>query len=156
MQFIQRAAGYSLAGDVSEQVLFVLYGKGSNGKSTFLTGLMHTMGDDFAMQSPDGFLMAKQGETHPTERADLFGRRFVSSVEVEDGRRLNESLVKSLTGGDAIRARRMREDHWQFRPTHKLWIAANHKPVIRGTDRGIWRRVRLVPFVVTIPDARAR
>jgi putative DNA primase/helicase len=150
--YIQRAVGYSLTGSVQEQCLFLLYGLGSNGKSTFLDGIMRTFGKDFSMQAADGLLMAKGGETHPTERADLFGMRFVSSVEVEEGRRLNESLAKQLTGGDMIRARRMREDFWEFPPTHKLWMAANHKPVIRGTDHGIWRRVKLVPFIVTIAD----
>jgi putative DNA primase/helicase len=151
--FLQRSVGYSLTGSVAEQVLFLLWGKGANGKSTFLNALLETLGRDYAMQAPDGLLMAKQSDAHPTERADLFGKRFVSSVEVEEGRRLAESLVKQLTGGDAIRARRMREDHWEFRPTHKLWMAANHKPTIWGTDHGIWRRVKLIPFVVTIADA---
>jgi putative DNA primase/helicase len=151
--FLQRAVGYSLTGSVAEQVLFLLWGKGSNGKSTFLNALLDSLGDDYSMQAPDGLLMVKHGDSHPTERADLHGKRFVSSVEVEEGRRLAESLVKQLTGGDSIRARRMREDHWQFAPTHKLWLAANHKPTIVGTDHAIWRRVKLIPFTVTIPDA---
>jgi putative DNA primase/helicase len=98
--------------------------------------------------------MVKRHEAHPTERADLFGKRLVTCIETEAGRRLAESLVKELTGGDAIRARRMREDHWQFLPSHKLVIAANHRPVVYGTDNGIWRRLRLVPFNVTIPPER--
>jgi putative DNA primase/helicase len=150
--FLQRALGYSLTGSVAEQSLFLLWGKGSNGKSTFINAVLDVIGTDYAMQAPDGLLMVKRGDSHPTERADLFGKRFVSSVEVEDGARLAESLVKQLTGGDSVRARRMREDHWQFTPTHKLWMAANHKPTIRGTDHGIWRRVKLLPFVVTIAD----
>lgn len=151
--FLQRAVGYSLTGIVTEQVLFLLWGKGANGKSTFLNAILDTLGGDFGMQAPDSLLMVKHGESHPTERADLFGKRFVSSVEVEEGRRLAESLVKQLTGGDAIRARKMREDFWEFLPTHKLWMAANHKPQIRGTDHGIWRRVKLIPFDVTIAVA---
>ena len=151
--FLQRAIGYSLTGSVAEQCLFLLWGTGSNGKSTFLNAVIDMLGPDYSMQAPDGLLMVKSGEAHPTERADLFGKRLVSSVEVEEGKRLAESLVKQLTGGDSIRARRMREDHWQFTPTHKIFMAANHKPVIRGTDHGIWRRVKLVPFVVTIADA---
>jgi putative DNA primase/helicase len=95
-------------------------------------------------------LLAKRG-SHPTELADLFGARLVASVEVEDGRRLAESLVKQLTGGDRIKARRMREDFWEFAPTHKVFLAANHKPVVRGTDHAIWRRIKLVPFDVVIP-----
>jgi putative DNA primase/helicase len=132
-------------------MLLMLYGKGANGKSTFLNALIDLLGPGYAMQAADGLLMAKNSESHPTDRADLYGKRFVSSVEVDDNRRLAESRVKQLTGGDAIRARRMREDFWQFKPTHKLWLAANHMPVIKGTDLGIWRRVKLVPFTVTIP-----
>jgi len=95
-------------------------------------------------------LVAKKG-SHPTEVADLFGMRLVASIEVEDGRRLAESLVKQLTGGDKVRARRMRQDFWQFDPTHKVFMAVNHKPEIRGTDTAIWRRLRLIPFEQTIP-----
>ena len=79
--------------------------------------------------------------------------RLVASIEVEDGRRLAESLVKSLTGGDKVRARRMRQDFWQFDPTHKVFMAVNHKPEVRGTDTAIWRRLRLLPFEQTIPPA---
>lgn len=93
--FLQRAVGYSLTGSVAEQVLFLLWGTGANGKSTFLNAIIDTLGNDYAMQAPDGLLMAKQGESHPTELADLFGKRFVSSVEVEDGRRLSEPLIKN-------------------------------------------------------------
>jgi putative DNA primase/helicase len=93
--------------------------------------------------------MARRGEHHPTERATLYGKRFVSSSETGDGRRLAEDLLKSLTGGDPIECRRMREDFWEFQPTHKLWLATNHKPQIRGTDHAIWRRIRLIPFDIT-------
>jgi putative DNA primase/helicase len=90
--------------------------------------------------------MARTHEAHPTERADLHGKRLVVAVETEDGRRLAESLVKELTGGDTIRARRMKENFFEFAPTHKLVLCTNHKPTIRGSDNGIWRRIRLVPF----------
>src|SRR5690606_33658354 len=92
------------------------------------------------------------GDNHPTKRAGLFGKRLVASIETEEGSRLRESLVKELTGGDRISARRMKEDYWEFEPTHKIVLATNHKPQIRGTDHAIWRRVHLVPFTVTIPD----
>jgi phage/plasmid-associated DNA primase len=92
--------------------------------------------------------------SHPTEVADLHGRRLVTNVETEEGRRLKESLVKQLTGGDRISARRMREDPWNFWPTHTLFMATNHKPEIRGTDNAIWNRIKLIPFDVSIPKDR--
>jgi hypothetical protein len=90
-------------------------------------------------------------DRHPTERADLCGKRFVAAIETEQGRKLAEVFVKEATGGDPIRARRMREDFWEFQPTHKVFLATNHKPIITGTDTAIWERIRLVPFTVTIP-----
>jgi putative DNA primase/helicase len=150
--YLRRVVGYGLTGDVSEQVLWFFHGAGANGKSTFLLTVLALLGD-YAMQAVAELLMAKVSESHPTERADLFGRRFVATIETEEGKRLAEALMKQLTGGDRIRARRMRKDFFEFSPTHKIVLAANHKPVIRGTDRGVWRRIKLVPFTVTIPDA---
>jgi putative DNA primase/helicase len=150
--YVQKAAGYSMTGDVSEQALFFLHGAGANGKSTFLNVLMYTLGDYARQASPD-LLMFKYGNEHPTALADLRGRRLVTTTEVQEGRRMAEVMVKQLTGGDRISARRMREDFSEFDPTHKIWLAANHKPVIRGTDHAIWRRIRLIPFTVQIPEA---
>ena len=150
-RFFKKLVGYALTGDISEHVLPVLYGTGANGKSTILNALLATVGD-YGMQAAPDLLVAKKG-SHPTEVADLFGMRLVASIEVEDGRRLAESLVKQLTGGDKVRARRMRQDFWQFDPTHKVFMAVNHKPEIRGTDTAIWRRLRLIPFTETIPPA---
>ena len=147
--FLQRAIGYSLTGDVSEQVLIILYGTGANGKSTFLNAVMGMLGD-YSMKATADLLMKTDG--HPTEKTDLFGKRFVAAIETGEGKKLNEEFIKEATGGDPIRARRMREDMWQFDPTHKLFLATNHKPGIKGTDHAIWRRLRLVPFNVTIPD----
>jgi P4 family phage/plasmid primase-like protien len=150
-QFFKKVCGYALTGDVSEQMLPVLFGTGANGKSTVLNALLAVLGD-YGMQAAPDLLVAKKG-SHPTELADLFGMRFVASIEVEDGSRLAESLVKQLTGGDRIKARRMRQDFWEFEPTHKVFMACNHKPQVRGTDNAIWRRIRLVPFTETIPPA---
>ncbi len=130
------------------------YGSGANGKSVFLNTLLAILGDDYAMKAPHDLLMAKRGNSHPTERASLFGKRMVAAIETDEGRRLAEGLVKELTGGDSITARRMYEDNWQFWPTHKIWMCANHKPIVRGNDYGIWRRIKLIPFVVTIPPKR--
>jgi putative DNA primase/helicase len=107
---------------------------------------------DYALQAVSELLMAKNTEAHPTERADLFGRRFVATIETDEGKRMAESLMKQLTGGDSVRARRMREDFWEFDPTWKIFLAANHRPVIRGCDFAVWRRIKLVPFTVTIPE----
>jgi putative DNA primase/helicase len=147
--FFKKLCGYAITGDVSEHILAVLYGTGANGKSTILNALLEAA-NDYGMQAAPDLLVAKKG-AHPTEVADLFGKRLVASIEVEDGRRLAESLVKQLTGGDKVRARRMRQDFWQFDPTHKVFMAVNHKPEVRGTDTAIWRRIRLIPFTETIP-----
>ncbi len=149
--FFKKLCGYALTGDVSEHILPVLYGTGANGKSTILNALLEAAGE-YGMQAAPDLLIAKRGG-HPTEVADLFGMRLVASIEVEDGRRLAEALVKSLTGGDKVRARRMRQDFWQFDPTHTAFLCTNHKPEIRGTDNAIWRRIRLIPFTETIPPA---
>jgi putative DNA primase/helicase len=148
--YVQRAAGYGCTADVSAQCLFFLYGSGANGKSTFLNALLGVLGD-YAKQAAPDLLVAKEG-SHPTELADLRGARFVATIEVEDGKRMAEGLVKQMTGGDRIRARFMRQDFFEFSPTHKLFFAANHKPIIRGTDHAIWRRIKMIPFTETIGE----
>lgn len=150
--FLQRAVGYSLTGSVQEQVLFFPYGGGANGKSTFLKAILAILGRDYAKQAAPELLTVGQ-DRHPTELADLAGVRFVASIEVAEGKRLAEALVKQLTGGDPVKARLMRQDFFQFDPAFKIWLAANHKPVIRGTDYAMWRRIKLIPFTVTIPEA---
>jgi putative DNA primase/helicase len=149
--FVQRLAGYGLTGGIAEHILSIFYGPGSNGKTTLCETLLSLWGDYGGPAAPD-LLMAKRDDTHPTGVADLHGKRLVVSQEVGEGRRLHETLVKQLTGGDTIKARRMRQDYWQFRPTHKLILYTNHKPIVRGTDHAIWRRIALVPFTVTIPE----
>ncbi len=153
--FLQRAAGYTLTGDTSEQCLFYLYGTGKNGKSTWSELLMHLLGA-YALKTPTETLMVKQyGGSVPNDIARLPGARMVLSAEIEEGKRLAESLVKDLTGGDTIVARFLRQEFFEFRPTHKLWMYGNHKPIIRGTDEGIWRRIHLIPFDVWIaPEER--
>jgi putative DNA primase/helicase len=149
-QFLQRAVGYAAVGVVREEVLPILHGSGANGKTTLTGVLMEALGD-YAMQAAPDLLMLKRG-THPTELSDLFGARFVVSTETEDGRRLAESVVKNLTGRERIKARRMREDFWEFDPTHTVFLSTNHRPEVKGTDHAIWRRPKLIPFTVTIPD----
>jgi putative DNA primase/helicase len=152
--FLQRFFGYCLTGLVTEQKLPIFWGKGANGKSTVLEALLTLLGSDYAIKAAQDMLVMKKYASHPTERADLFGRRLVVCSETGEDERLNEALVKDLTGGERIRARRMKEDFWEFKPTHKLVICTNHKPTISGTDHGIWRRPLLVPFTQTFwnPD----
>lgn len=154
-RYIQRVAGYAITGAVRDHVLPIFYGTGANGKSTVLNTLIDLLGSDYAMKAAPDLLLSRDGNSHPTERASLFGKRLVVAIETEDGQRFNESLVKELTGGDQITARRMREDFWSFMPTHKIILATNHRPTVRGTDRGIWRRLKLIPFSVAIDDAAA-
>lgn len=148
--FVQKFVGYSMTGLITEQVLAFLYGNGANGKSTFLHIISRVFGDYFA-QLPVESLMATKNEQHSTVLTDLRGVRFVVASEPEDGRRFNEGLLKQLTGGERIKARRMHENFMDFESTAKLWIMGNHKPTIRGSDYAIWRRIRLIPFTVTIP-----
>ena len=152
VDYLQRIVGYALTGEVREHVLGFFFGGGANGKSTFLSTL-HAMLGDYASPAPRGLLFRSRGERHPTELASLHGRRFVTCSEIEEGQAFDEALVKDITGGDPIECRRMREDFWSFAPTHKLFLAGNHKPTVRGDDEGIWRRMRLVPWTVTIPEA---
>jgi P4 family phage/plasmid primase-like protien len=152
IDFLQRCAGYSLTGDVTEHMLLILYGSGANGKSVFLNTLLALTGPYGKQAAPD-LLLATRYDRHPTELADLLGIRALISSETDQGRRLAEARIKSLTGGDPIKARYMHGDFFTFPPTHKIWMATNHKPIVRGTDRGIWRRLKLIPFTVTIPDS---
>jgi putative DNA primase/helicase len=151
IQYLQRAVGYALTGDVGEQCLFFLHGSGQNGKTTFLGAILDMLGD-YAIQTVAELLLERKYESHPTERADLCGRRFVATIETDEGKRMAEALMKQMTGGDKIRARQMRQDFFEFWPTHKFFLAANHKPVIQGTDLGTWRRIKLVPFTIAISD----
>lgn len=149
--FMQEIVGYSLTGLTTEQVLTFCHGGGANGKSTLLETLLAMMGEYGKVAEPD--LLLARDQAHPTGIADLQGARLVVSSEIEHGRRLAEAVVKQLTGSDRIKARFMRADYFEYTPTHKILVAANHKPVIRGTDLAIWRRLRLVPFTVTIDRA---
>jgi putative DNA primase/helicase len=153
--YVQRVCGRMLAGVIRENILPVAFGDGANGKSTIFGTLLHVFGTDYAMKTSRDFLMSKHFESHPTEMMDLFGKRFVLSVETEKNKTLNETLVKELTGNDVIRGRRMRENTWEFTPTHSLILATNNKPEIQGTDYAIWRRVKLLPFSVVVSDKQA-
>ena len=148
--FVRRAAGYSATGDTSEQCMFIHHGPGANGKSTFQEAVSAALGD-YAMRTPTETLLVKRAGGVPNDIARLKGARFVTASETEEGRRLAESLVKDLTGQDTISARFMWAEWFDFKPTHALHLSTNHKPEIRGTDAAIWRRIRLIPWAVTIP-----
>jgi putative DNA primase/helicase len=148
----QRVIGYSMTGDVSERVLFFLYGPGANGKTTFLEANYAMLGD-YAQRIDPETLMVHRDTNIPNDIAALQGVRFVPTVEVEEGKRLAEVLVKQLTGTDTLRARLLYHEYFDYHPCFHIWLAANHYPVIKGTDRAIWDRIRLIPFVVTIPLA---
>jgi putative DNA primase/helicase len=152
LKYVWKATGYSLTGDCSEQCFFFLHGNtGNNGKSTFVETLLALFGD-YARQTPTETLMAKMGDAGiSNDIARLKDARFVAAPETEDGKRLNEGLIKRLTGGDTITARFMHQEFFEFKPQFKVWMTGNHRPEIRGTDDAIWRRVALIPFQVTIP-----
>jgi putative DNA primase/helicase len=149
--YLKRLVGMSLTADIGAQQLQFLYGTGQNGKSTFLNIILALLGE-YGMQAAPNFLLVREHEQHPTELTDLFGKRFVSTIEIEKGKELAEALMKTLTGSERVRARRMREDFWEFPPTWKVWLAANDKPKVKGRDKATWRRIKLIPFEVTIPD----
>jgi putative DNA primase/helicase len=152
--FLQRALGYALTGTTREHVLIILHGVGSNGKTTLCETVAAVLGEDYAQRAPVELLLRKWRDSVPTDVARLRGARFVTAIETDQGRRLAESLVKALTGGDKLTARFMRQDYFEFVPTHKLFLATNHRPEIWGTDLAMWRRVKLVPFSVVIPDEK--
>jgi len=153
VEFLQRAIGYSVTGDTGEQVVFLLWGTGANGKSVFLETLRRVLGDYAVNASADTFLTKPAGAI-PNDVARLHGARLVTAIETGDGARLAESLVKQITGGDTLTARFLHREYFEFRPAFKVFLATNHKPRITGSDYAIWRRIRLIPFEVTIPPER--
>ncbi len=155
VNYLQRLIGYAITGLTQEHVLLFFWGGGNNGKSTFFTALLNALGDDYCCATPPDLLFMPRGAgaPHPTEIASLYGKRMAACAEIGEGQRLDEAKVKRLTGGDPIRCRRMNEDWWTFTPTHTIFMGGQHKPAISGTDFGIWRRVRLIPWKIQIAAA---
>ncbi len=152
IRYVQRAVGYSMTGLTNEQCFFMLYGTGANGKSTFLNVLSTLLGD-YAQQTPFETILQKKYESDArSDLAALVGSRFVRASEGDKNRRLAESVVKLLTGEDSVTVRKLYGNFFTYRPEFKLWLATNHKPRIGGNDHGIWRRIRVIPFNVQIPD----
>ncbi|GAB7070419.1 hypothetical protein H7J06_24590 [Mycobacterium hodleri] len=149
-EFVQRLVGVGLLGAVHEHVLPIFTGTGANGKSVWDKAIRWTLGDYACTAEPDLF-MHREG-AHPTGEMDLRGVRWVAVSESEKDRRLAEATMKRLTGGDTIRARRMRQDFVEFKPSHTPLLITNHLPRVSGDDPAIWRRLRVVPFDVVIPD----
>lgn len=150
--FVQKAAGSGLIGH-AVQHLFINYGDGGNGKGTFYNTIGMLLGDDYYTVPHQGLITVQKHMQHDTVKASLYGARMAVAGETAESARLNEAQVKELTGGDILRARRMRENEWSFRPTYTMFMHTNHKPTIQGNDEGIWRRVFLIPWTVIIPEA---
>jgi putative DNA primase/helicase len=150
MDYVHRAVGYSLTGSTQEHVLFLLHGAGANGKSTFLETLRKLLGT-LAKQSGIETFLTRKYVGIPNDIARLKGARLATAVEADSGRNFAEANLKLLTGGDTVTARFLYNEHFEFRPRFKLWIATNHRPRINSVDNAIWRRIQLIPFGVTIP-----
>lgn len=151
--YVQRAAGYTLSGHISEHCLFFLWGVGANGKSVFVNTMNALLGEYTTTIASDTLMARHQGQA-TNDLARLVGKRLVITTEIEDGRRWSEALVKSLTGGDRVPARFLFKEYFEFSPAFKLFVVGNHRPVVRGTDEGIWRRIQLIPFRVSFPPHR--
>lgn len=154
IDFIQKAVGYSLSGSTREQCMFVLFGNGRNGKSVFLDIINDILGTYATNIQPQTLMVKQQSSGANSDIARLKGARLVTTTEPNDGVRLDEGLVKQLTGGDKVTARHLYGNEFEFEPEFKIWMATNHKPIIRGTDDGIWRRLKMIPFQYQIPDKK--
>ena len=151
IDYLQTTLGYSLTGDIGEQCLFILYGIGFNGKSTFINTIQEILGD-YAISTPFDTFLSKIGSHIPNDLARMRGARFVTAVEAGEGRKFNEAILKSVTGRDKITARFLRQEYFEFSATFKLWLATNHKPTVREFSPAYWGRIRLIPFKLIIPE----
>ncbi len=151
--YLQTAVGYTLTGSNREQCLFFLHGKGSNGKGVFSETIKRLFGD-YGQTAPEVMFTKDRNQGASNDIARLAGCRLAIAAELEENVSFAESRIKALTGDDTISARFLFKELFDFRPTHHFWISGNHKPNIRGSDLGIWRRIRLLPFTVTIPDEK--
>jgi len=157
VRFIQRAVGYTLTGMTTEQCFFILHGHGSNGKSTLLRALTALFGGGYSTNANFATFLANTNAGQYGPRPDLArlaGARFVMSTEPDEGARFSESVIKSITGGDPITAALKYENDFEFVPVLKLWLSVNHKPKVGDTSHAMWRRIRLIPHDVIIPDAK--
>lgn len=151
IEYLQKSVGYTLTGLTKEQVLFILYGKGNNGKTTFLETLRFIL-NDYSAQADFNTFLERKSEGARNDLARLAGKRFVTATEIGRGKKMAEEVVKQITGGDKVTARFLYKEYFEYAPQFKIFMATNNKPVIRGTDLGIWRRIRLIPFSVIIAE----
>lgn len=154
IDYLYRALGYSLCGDTSEQCIFICLGNGKNGKSVLLSTIAYILGDYAMSLRPDSLMVQRFQSSANSDIARLKGARFVRASESNDGARFDEGLIKQLTGGEEITARKLYGNEFQYKPTYKLWLDTNNMPYIRGTDDGIWRRIIIIPFEVFIPEEK--
>jgi len=153
--YIQKCVGYSISGSNREQCAYFLYGMGNNGKSTFLDTIADLIGNYASNTQPETVMMRKWGDGGASsDIARLKSSRFVTCEEPTEGVRLNEGLLKQLTGGSKVTCRFLYGEEFEYTPEFKIWVATNHKPIVRGTDLGIWRRIKLIPFEVNIPKEK--
>lgn len=151
IDYLQKVIGYSLTGMTNEQCFFILWGDGCNGKSTFIETIAYIL-NDYGMTCDSKTLMAKDGNQINNDVARLKGARFVSAGETNRYKEFDEAVIKRLTGNDKIIARFLNKENFEFYPTFKIFITTNHKPNIRSIDEGIWRRVRMIPFLLKIDN----
>lgn len=156
--YFKRAIGYSLSAALSEQCFFICWGEsGNNGKSTLLETVQRILGDDYAMMSDARVVSSKDKDNHVlSSLAALNGVRMVSINEISDTAVLDEELIKQLTGGDTLQAKKLYMEPFTYKPKFKIWMRANNKPIVRGTSEAFWRRVKLIPFTHTIPPEKRR
>jgi putative DNA primase/helicase len=154
VDFLQRWYGYAATGITREQALLIKFGPGGNGKSTLGEVLDGVLGE-YSTPATLGLLTSKSSSdtAHHAEIADLLGRRLVTASESEDGAKLKEALLKQLTGGDALKGKRLYGQLFSFKPTHKIELLTNHKPIIKGSDFSVWRRIMLLNFPVKFGSA---
>lgn len=154
INWIQRVMGYTLTGSTDERCLFFLYGVGKNGKSIFFEVLRMLLMDHLRVTSIEALLQTEQTGGATPYVADLQGARCAMASEMPQGKRFNESLLKTLTGGDTLTARRLFGQPFSFRPTHTLWVSGNYLPRVQSDDPAIWERVRIIPFKNVIKNPR--
>jgi len=151
VRFVQVAKGYSVTGMTGERCLFIEWGEGANGKSTLNNTIMHILGDYHKATQAETLFSKKNQDGIRNDLARLKGSRYVTTSESNQGRSLDEAMVKQITGDDPVLARFLHREFFEFQPEFKVWLSTNHKPIIRGTDSAIWSRIRLIPFEVQIP-----